>query len=551
MNRLLLGLALLCTSTVAFAEWNAASDERRRQQTINDMNRNAAQASSRASQYSNNRYTPSGSSSSSSGSSSRSSGGGGGSYNTLDAIQDSLDAYQKQQPTQTVTYTITRKESPQALAARIRAGAERGDPFMQWTLGRMYNSGVGVPSNGAEAVRWFRAAAERGSADGQASLGDMYYAGTGVAKDMSTAVSWWTKAAAQGHGVAAKNAAASYQNAWGVPKDLGKARDLYKIAAATRDPQAALWLGELYRDGAFGGVDMKSACPLFKIAADQGLLHGMDNYSTCVPENEILGWVRKAADGGLPRARFKLGMAILNGIAGLQKDPVAGAKLIIESAPGVTEDTKPLMISGTLYLNGVGVKKNVVEAARYYHLAAERGDPKGNQALGEVTQKCSAGRWGQALAIEGFDLLTGKNGVTKDEAKAFAKIKEAAEAGSLSSIGAVASLLHDGVGTKADHAQAAFYWHTAALLGVPPAKRDWGVIQCVADGVEKNEASCWKWLKEAAADGDAEASYRVGKVYEEADIGQAKDLVKARAAYKAAADAGFDDAKKALEGLSK
>ncbi len=533
--------------------WDAASDERRRQMTINEMNRNAAQAAQRASQpmFGGGRYTPMSSSRTTSSSSYSSSRSPSSSYNTLDAIAESLERYQQrqQQPTHVVTYTVTRKESPQQLAARIRASAERGDVFMQWTLGRMYNSGVGVSANAAEAVRWFRAAAERGNEEGQASLGDMYYAGSGVPKDHGQAVSWWVKAAQQGHAVAAKNAGASYQNGWGVPKSVERAREMYKIAAATREPEASLWLAELYRDGAFGAPDMTAACPLFKIAAEQGLLYAMDSYAGCFNNDTTLVWIRKAADGGLPRARFKLGMAMLNGL-GMPKDQAGGAKLIIDSAPAVEEDTKPLLIAGTLYFNGVGVKKNIVEAVRFYRMAAERKDPKGQQALGEVAQKARDGKFGFTEANQAFDFLQGK-GVPKDEAKGFARMKEAAEAGSPGAIGVLAHLYHQGVGTKADPAMAAYYWHTAALLGVPAAKRDWGVIHCVADGVAKDESECLKWLREAADDGDPESLYRMGKVHEEGDVGQPKDLAKARAAYKQAADAGFEPAKQALDKLPK
>lgn len=311
-----LGLAVMSLHfSGAALGWNAGSDERRRQMTINQINQDAADRARRASQpfFGGSQYTPSPSSR----------GDGGGTYHaapssgsgldgSLDAISRSLADYEKQRQkdqSRVTSQTITRTESPEQLAARIRAGAEGGDAFMQWTLGRMYNSGVGVASNPAEAVRWFRAAAAQGDADGQASLGDMYYAGNGVAKDVSAAVAWWVKAARSGHGVGAKNAGACYESGWGVARSNDLAREFYKIAADTREPEAALWLGEMYRDGKFGSKDMAAACPLFKIAAEQGLLLAEDSYSKCFPNDTAatLLWLRKAADGGLSRSRFLLG----------------------------------------------------------------------------------------------------------------------------------------------------------------------------------------------------------------------------------------------------
>jgi TPR repeat protein len=278
----------------------------------------------------------------------------------------------------------------------------------------------------------------------------------------------------------------------------------------------------------------------------------MDNHSACIGDKDLptaLVWLRKAADGGLARSRFKLGMLTLNGV-GMPKDQAAGAKLIIDSAPDVLEDTKPLMIAGTLYLNGVGVKKNVVEAVRHYRMARDRNDPQGQQALGEVTDKSVAGGFGKAELEKGFEHLNGK-GVPKDEARAFALFKEAAEAGNRPAMGMVGLLYHEGKGTKADAAQAAYYWHTAALLGVAPAKRDYGIVRCDGTGIAKDQADGLKWIKEAAAQGEPESHAVLGSIHEKGECGQPKDLAKARVEYKIAADGGSEAGKKALERLGK
>ncbi len=55
--------------------------------------------------------------------------------------------------------------------------AEQGDAFAQYNLGIMYEDGLGVPEDDAEAVRWFRLAAEQGYAFAQFNLGSVYYCG--------------------------------------------------------------------------------------------------------------------------------------------------------------------------------------------------------------------------------------------------------------------------------------------------------------------------------------------------------------------------------------
>ena len=61
--------------------------------------------------------------------------------------------------------------------------AEQGDAGAQYFLGRMYDTGRGVPKDDQQAAAWFRKAAEQGSAGAQYFLGLMYYQGRGVPKD--------------------------------------------------------------------------------------------------------------------------------------------------------------------------------------------------------------------------------------------------------------------------------------------------------------------------------------------------------------------------------
>jgi hypothetical protein len=62
----------------------------------------------------------------------------------------------------------------------------------------MYYYGRGVPSDYAEAARWYRKAAEQGYARAQYDLGYMYFYGRGVSQDRKEANRWFAKAADQG-----------------------------------------------------------------------------------------------------------------------------------------------------------------------------------------------------------------------------------------------------------------------------------------------------------------------------------------------------------------
>jgi TPR repeat protein len=62
----------------------------------------------------------------------------------------------------------------------------------------MYQTGIGVTQDYAEALRLFTLAAEAGDADAQFSLGLMYETGVGVEANPEEALKWYGLAAAQG-----------------------------------------------------------------------------------------------------------------------------------------------------------------------------------------------------------------------------------------------------------------------------------------------------------------------------------------------------------------
>ena len=89
--------------------------------------------------------------------------------------------------------------------AATKKDAESGDAEAQNNLGVMYNKGLGVSEDYAEAVKWYRLAADRGYADAQGNLGVMYHDGRGVPQDCGEAYAWFSVAAAFGDANAANN----------------------------------------------------------------------------------------------------------------------------------------------------------------------------------------------------------------------------------------------------------------------------------------------------------------------------------------------------------
>jgi TPR repeat protein len=87
-----------------------------------------------------------------------------------------------------------------ATAMRLwRPLAEQGDAHAQHKVGFMYELGLGVPKNEAEAAKWYRLSAEQSYANSQFQLAEMYRYGRGVPKNNVEAMKWYCRAAENGH----------------------------------------------------------------------------------------------------------------------------------------------------------------------------------------------------------------------------------------------------------------------------------------------------------------------------------------------------------------
>ncbi len=89
----------------------------------------------------------------------------------------------------------------------VQSAAASGQAWAQADLGSLYEDGLVVAKNDAEAVRWYRLAAQQGYAGAQTNLGVMYANGTGVEQNIEEAIRWLRRAAAQGDKIAAENLA--------------------------------------------------------------------------------------------------------------------------------------------------------------------------------------------------------------------------------------------------------------------------------------------------------------------------------------------------------
>ena len=113
-----------------------------------------------------------------------------------------------------------------------------GQPEQQFKLANVYYSGDGVPTDYAEALKWYRLAAEQGLAESQHMLGVIYDRGEGVPANAVEAVNWYREAGEQGYVPAQFELGNKYADGEGVPQNFAEAYVWYSLAAASGHDKA-------------------------------------------------------------------------------------------------------------------------------------------------------------------------------------------------------------------------------------------------------------------------------------------------------------------------
>ena len=82
--------------------------------------------------------------------------------------------------------------------ALLRQEAAQGNAQAQFELGRLYESGLGVPKSHRKAMEYWKLAAEQNHALAQYGLGWLYFYGEGVMTDFREGCYWMRRAGSQG-----------------------------------------------------------------------------------------------------------------------------------------------------------------------------------------------------------------------------------------------------------------------------------------------------------------------------------------------------------------
>ena len=173
--------------------------------------------------------------------------------------------------------------------------AEQGNARAQFSLGRLYHAGKGVPQHYKIAVKWYKLAAEQGNTVAQVNLGTIYYDGTGVPQDYMTAMKWYRLAAKQRNAPAQTMLGVMYNNGQGVLQDYKTSVKWFRLAAEQGDEFAQSTLKGIKTRLVTKGIE---GCLFEQIAKVTGpeTKKIVEKYCQNKLEKKSLDWLLRYAD---------------------------------------------------------------------------------------------------------------------------------------------------------------------------------------------------------------------------------------------------------------
>jgi uncharacterized protein len=396
----------------------------------------------------------------------------------------------------------------------------------------------------ATALRLFRPLADQGNAQAQYKIGLMYRNGEGVAQDRAEAAKWIHKAAEQGSMYAQRDLASKYYNGEGVAQDRAEAAKWFGKAADQGDRVSQTILGKMYGKGE--GVPQNNilAYKWLSLSAAQGSQSAeeelRDISAAMTPDQIAEAMARIAkAQGGDAQAQIEMGIRYLQGKGVTQDLPEAAKWFRLAADKGNTEALSAL--GAIFHDGGKGVAQDYREAAKWYRLAAQKGDVDAEDTLGDIFYRGGAGvtqdfkeaaKWYRLAADHGnaeaqlrFGYMNyNGQGVTQDYKQAMKWYRLSANQGNADAQFFLGIMYDEGKGVVQDYREAVKWHRLAAQQGMPRAQLSLGLrYRNDREGVDQDNQYAYMWLSLAASKLDGEFG-PLGEVAAQSRNGAAKEM---------------------------
>ena len=192
-------------------------------------------------------------------------------------------------------------------------------------------------------------------------------------------------------------------------------------------------------------------------------------------------------------------------------------------------DNKARNDLGNCYYGGKGVEKDELEAVRWFWDAAVQGDAEAQNSLGDCyyygkgveENETEAAEWYQGAADKGHADAQTKvgncyyygNGVEQDYAKATEWYQKAAIQGNIKAQKKLGDCYYSGRGVVQNYEKAAKWYQKVAEHGYADAQTKIGNCYYSGKGVEQDYEEAVKWYQKAGIQGSIKAQDRLGDCY--------------------------------------
>jgi TPR repeat protein len=309
-----------------------------------------------------------------------------------------------------------------------KRAADAGDVLSVLLIARFYEGQFGFPElkDAKEALANYAKAAGLGNAGAMAAIGSRLLSGDEKNRDEKKGREWLKKAIAAKE-YAAYLALGDYEE--NIKKDLKAALAEYERGKDAGQMDCMLRTADFYLQGKGTEKDVDRGTSLLRKAADAGnpvanLRVAAQYLAAEKPEKVDLitgyTYLLAAANGNLAEAQNELGLLYLSGKLGIADAP-AGVAWLTRAAQGGNAQSQSNL--GTLYERGIGgVTKNMENAGQLYTLAANQGHGPATLALARLVND-GVGTKADPVKAWALATLAGERG-EKDGEKLAAEIRE-------------------------------------------------------------------------------------------------------------------------------
>lgn len=247
----------------------------------------------------------------------------------------------------------------------------------------LLRKGLGVEKNLGRALDLYTEAARKGLILAMANVAEMHMSGEGTLKDPEEAARWYALAANGGLSIAMVRLADMHDQGVGVPKDADKARELRARASANGYPAAPGAAAPVPESAVPPSMTHASAQPAapadpFRRRASTPVVDDLDRKTPAQKRGPVVQSPKqKPAEGTLP----PLEASALNGLSEQDSQRLQAGWVAFQA--GQTKDAFKLWRGlaekgvaaaqvrlGGMFEHGLGINQDMIEAYRWYKMAA-------------------------------------------------------------------------------------------------------------------------------------------------------------------------------------